>query len=400
METIADRTVIIGAGPAGLTAAWELTRNGRERRRARTGCRHTSAVSRGRSVTRASASTSAVIAFFPRTPRSSKLWSEILGDQMIERDRLSRIYYRGRFFKYPLETLDVLRKLGRRTKPPLACNQLLRCAAAAAVARSVSFEDWVTQRLWPPALRDLLPQLHRKSLGYPVQSKSAPIGRHSGSRTFRCAPCSGSAFSFRKRSNGPVIKTLIDRFPLSGASVRARCGRRSTHNSRERGVDDPDGRTVSRRSSGMRAGIVSVGTTGGPHGRADLSRASSFISTMPIRELIGALDPPAPAEVVAAADAASSIATSSSSRLIVDQRRSVSRPTGFISTSRASKSGASRTSRTGVPRWFPIRATRCSASSISASSHDSMWQMDDAALIALAKRRTCAARPRRSVADR
>jgi hypothetical protein len=46
--------------------------------------------------------------FFSKNAEIEKLWNEILGDRMIERDRLSRIYYRGRFFKYPLETLNVL----------------------------------------------------------------------------------------------------------------------------------------------------------------------------------------------------------------------------------------------------------------------------------------------------
>src|ERR1700693_1513604 len=60
---------------------------------------------------------------------------------MIERDRLSRIYYRGRFFKYPLETLNVLENLG--VVESIACMYSYAAARVKRKREIKSFEDWV-----------------------------------------------------------------------------------------------------------------------------------------------------------------------------------------------------------------------------------------------------------------
>ena len=105
-----EPVVIIGAGPAGLAAAYEL-------------------VGRGiRPLVLERASKAGGIArtevykdyyfdigghrFFSKSNEIESLWTEILPNDMLERPRSSRIYYNQQFFSYPLKLFEVLSKLG------------------------------------------------------------------------------------------------------------------------------------------------------------------------------------------------------------------------------------------------------------------------------------------------
>src|ERR671939_525229 len=97
-----DQVVILGGGPAGLTAAYELTGHGipaavLEKDRhyvggiARTVEHHGYRFDIGGHR------------FFSKNQEIEDLWTEILGEDMLTCQRLSRIYYRGRYFDYPLK---------------------------------------------------------------------------------------------------------------------------------------------------------------------------------------------------------------------------------------------------------------------------------------------------------
>src|SRR5437868_15028744 len=79
--------------------------------------------------------------FFSKNDEVESLWSEILGDEMLNRGRLSRIYYRGRFFAYPIKAFNALWNLGPA--------EAALCLASYVVARlrpvmnPRSLEDWV-----------------------------------------------------------------------------------------------------------------------------------------------------------------------------------------------------------------------------------------------------------------
>jgi protoporphyrinogen oxidase len=135
-------TLVLGGGPAGLTAAYLLGRAG------------TSAiVLEAEEQVGGLAKTVCVDGyrfdlgghrFFTKSIEVDALWHEVLGDEFLLRPRMSRIYWNKRYLDYPLRGPDVIRKLG-----PV---ELTRCMASYVRAASRrdkvddSFEDWVSNR--------------------------------------------------------------------------------------------------------------------------------------------------------------------------------------------------------------------------------------------------------------
>ena len=124
--------------------------------------------------------------FFTKLGPVQRLWEQTLGDEFLVRPRLSRIFYRGEYFAYPLRAEDVVRRLG--------AIETLRCAGSYLAARLRRGEPPRHVRglgdrtLRPPALQRVLPRVHREGLGDPGQARSSPSGRPSGSATSRSGP--------------------------------------------------------------------------------------------------------------------------------------------------------------------------------------------------------------------
>jgi protoporphyrinogen oxidase len=132
--------LIIGAGPAGLTAALELTRSGRtvvvvERDPSQVGGISRTVEYKGCRLDIGGHR------FFSKNAEIEALWTDILGDEMLVRPRSSRIYYGGKLFDYPLRAMDAFSKLG-----PM---EALRCVLSYAKAQvapfrpATTFEQWV-----------------------------------------------------------------------------------------------------------------------------------------------------------------------------------------------------------------------------------------------------------------
>src|SRR6202007_1664782 len=135
-----DTTVIIGAGPGGLTAAHELSAAGRPVVVVEQDSQHVGGLPRTLSY-KGFRFDIGGHRFFSKSAEIEKLWGDILGDRMLERERLSRIYYKGRFFKYPLETWDALSQLGLFQSG--ACMMSYLGARLWPKREIRSFEDWV-----------------------------------------------------------------------------------------------------------------------------------------------------------------------------------------------------------------------------------------------------------------
>ncbi len=106
-----EKFVIFGAGPAGMGAAWELSERG---------AKHITVVDNNAEVGGLARTTRFKGYFFDVGPHRfltkyeevDALWKKLLGKDLLERPRVTRIYYRGRFFLYPLKMTDALWNLG------------------------------------------------------------------------------------------------------------------------------------------------------------------------------------------------------------------------------------------------------------------------------------------------
>ena len=137
-----SRVVVLGAGPAGLTAAYELSNLG-------IACvvleRDTVVGGLARTVEyKGFRFDIGGHRFYTKLSLVQQIWREILGEDLLTRTRMSRIYYHAKFFRYPLEPLDALRGLG--------VLESVRCGLSFVKSRMLpkfpesDFETWVSNR--------------------------------------------------------------------------------------------------------------------------------------------------------------------------------------------------------------------------------------------------------------
>ena len=166
----AGNVIIIGGGPAGLTAAYELTKAGRhavvlEKDEVLGGIART-VNHRGYRFDIGGHR------FFTKVPAVEALWREVLAEgEFLRRQRLSRIYYRKKFFHYPLRTWNALRGLGLVNS---ALIGLSYCRAQLFPRRPErTFEDWVTNRFGARLYRTFFKSYTEKVWGMPCHQISA-----------------------------------------------------------------------------------------------------------------------------------------------------------------------------------------------------------------------------------
>jgi len=288
--------VIIGAGPAGLSAAYELTKHGMaavvleadpqvgglSRTVAYRGYRFDIGGHR----------------FFTKVPLVAALWHEMLGEDFLRRPRLSRIHYRGRMFDYPLKPLNALAGLG--------VAEAVRVCASYAKARlapsrdEVSFEQWVANRFGYRLYEIFFKTYTEKVWGIPCSDISADWATQRIRNLSLGEALRNALFKSGRTADGAVITSLIEQFhyPRYGPGMMwERCAERVV----ERGATVQCGLRVARiRHRGGRVECIEARTD---DGQCHEFAAERVISTMAIRDLIDVLDPAPPVEVQQASHA-------------------------------------------------------------------------------------------------
>jgi protoporphyrinogen oxidase len=287
--------VIMGAGPAGLTAAWELVHRGVDVEVLEADPEKVGGIARTASYKDFRFDIGGH-RFFTKASEVNKLWHEILPPEDWRTvPRLSRIYYRGKFFAYPLKPFDALTKLG--ILKTTAC-MLSYCKAKVRPRKEEkSLEDWVINRFGMMLYRIFFKTYTEKVWGIPCNEISADWAAQR-IKGLSLTKAIRAAFTRQgKRSGGEVIKTLIEEFEYprlgpgmmweSAAKQIVERGARVRMGSPVTALHHRDGKLCE----------VEYRCGGGTF----LAQGSHFISTLPIRDLVGMLQPPAPPEVVEAA---------------------------------------------------------------------------------------------------
>jgi protoporphyrinogen oxidase len=280
-----DPTLVLGAGPAGLTAGYLLGKAGRRaivleaedqvggiaKTVERDGYRFDLGGHR----------------FFTKSIEVDTLWHEVLGDEFLLRPRMSRIYWNNRYLDYPLRGPDVIRKLG-----PF---ELARCMAsylrAAARRNKVddSLEDWVSNRFGRRLFELFFKSYTEKVWGVPTSEIRAEWAaqRIKGLSFFSAAK---AAFF----GNKDEVKSLISEFNYP------RFGPGQMWDAMTAAIRDQGGEVrLEERVDGLEIaeGRVVRVTAGGE----TFDDPAAVISSLPLREVVEMTSPPAPREVLEAA---------------------------------------------------------------------------------------------------
>lgn len=290
-----SQVLIAGAGPAGLTAAYELSKLGWS----------STVLEADHQVGGLSRTVNyhgyrfdiGGHRFFSKVPLINELWREILGEDLLVRPRLSRIYYDEHFFDYPLKAFNALTGLG-----PL---EALRIALSYMQSRlfprpeETNFEHWVTNRFGDRLYQIFFKAYTEKVWGLPCTEISADWAAQRIKNLTLCEALRNALRSSGRAQDGQLITTLIDQFnyPRFGPGMMwERCQERLA----EQGQETISGIRVERiRHRRGRVERVDGRTSLGQ--RVEFS-GEHFISTLPLRELIHALDPLPPDEVRRAAN--------------------------------------------------------------------------------------------------
>ena len=289
--------VVMGAGPAGLTAAWTLTREDIAVTVVEADDIHVGGISRTEQY-KGFRFDIGGHRFFTKSDDVRKLWHEILPeDQWLRVQRMSRIFYRGRFFDYPLKAGDALRKLGI-VESVLCVLSYLR-AKAFPRKQVTNFEDWIVNHFGVRLYRIFFKTYTEKVWGRPCTEISADWAAQRIKGLSLLAAIRNALPRRAVGADDTVIKTLIEVFeyPREGpgqmwqyaaAQVEA-AGNPVMMGTRVVEVHHADGQVT---------GVV----TEDAHGRRRID-GSDYVATIPLGELVTIMDPVAPAEVMTAARA-------------------------------------------------------------------------------------------------
>ena len=281
--------------------------------------------------------------FFTKVKEVEALWHEILPDEdFMLRPRMSRIYYNGKYYDYPLKASNALKNLGlweaalcvmsyawARVNPPKDQNTL---------------EGWIVSRFGWRLYKHFFKTYNEKLWGVPVNKLPADFAAQ---RIKNLSLWNAVVNSLLPKTQSEVDHVAHRGVPVPEARSRHDVGARARPR-RGEGVQgrDEHARRWRQARRTARRWRSSAQTKDGTRTEYPCSHV---ISSMPLSQLVKAMEPPA-AEPAAKAAADLRYRDFLTSRWSC-RRNTASPTTGSTSTPRTCRSAASRTSDRGRPTW-------------------------------------------------
>jgi protoporphyrinogen oxidase len=291
------KAVIIGAGPAGLTAAYELSKQRAPVVVLESDAKYVGGISRTVNYKDFRFDIGGH-RFFSKAREVEDFWTEVAGADMLDRPRSSRIYYRGKFYTYPLKPFEALSKLG--VIESTLCMLSFLEARLHPTPDPKTFEEWVTNQFGKRLFRIFFKTYTEKVWGMSCSEISADWAAQ------RIKGLSlGSAIKHallpkrQPKDRAQVVKTLIDtfRYPRLGPGMMWEA---CTEKVRKMGGEVMMERKVVGCRFDSANKLWSV-TARGANDELEEYRAEHVISSMPIRELVAQIEPRLPEAALNAA---------------------------------------------------------------------------------------------------
>lgn len=369
--------VIIGAGPAGLTAGHALCEAGWKVTILEADHSYVGGLSRTVQY-KGFRFDIGGHRFFSKNKEVEDFWSKVLRDNLIERRRISMIFYRRRFYSYPLNAPEAFRNLGPFESARCILSYLK--ARAFPVRNPRSFEEWVTNQFGERLYKNFFKTYTEKVWGMNCREISADwAAQRIKGLSLAAAVRNALLPKSRNPDKSKVVKTLINsfRYPRLGPGMMwEACAARV----QQMGGEVLLGRRVEkcvRREAG-RWEVVSH-TSGG---RNETIFADHIISTAAIRDLARMIEPRPAESAVRAAEALRyrdflTVALIATDRLfLTDNWIYVHDP--------EVKVGRIQNFKSWSPELVPNSQLSCYGLEYFCLEGDTLWSMSDAELIHLA----------------
>jgi len=320
--------------------------------------------------------------FFSKSQQITAWWKDRLPKDFIEVGRLSRIFYKGIFFDYPLKAFNALFGLGVWSSTLCVLSYVK--SRMAPISPEKSFQDWVTNRFGRRLFQIFFKTYTEKVWGMPCYQISADWAAQRIKGLSLLNAIIHAIIPQKKKPGAKVVKTLIDKFQYPKLGPGQMWEKTRDDIVREGGEIHMGENVVKITREGNRA--ISV-TSINSQGMERTFAADEFIVSMPLRETILAVEPPFPADILQAArnlqyrDFLTVALMVKQDKLFPDNWIYVHDP--------SVKLGRIQNFNNWSPFLVPTPNVTCLGLEYFCFEGDELWAMSDADLIELGKREVC-----------